>query len=184
MAFCQSCGSPLQPGEKFCQNCGAKVEAAPAAPAATPAASAVPPRPAPPDPYAGRPAAPQEAPAPPQTPAAPASAEEEDIKKNKGMAVLAYLGFLVLIPLFACKASPFARFHTGQGLLLMFAALIIGVAQRILATLLFGSHLWPILNLVFSILMILCGIFALIGIVHAARGQYKGVPIFGKIRLL
>lgn len=43
------------------------------------------------------------------------------------MAVLAYFGILVLIPILAAKESKFARFHANQGLIL----LITGVAYSI-----------------------------------------------------
>ena len=37
MAFCNSCGTALNPGTKFCNKCGAPISAAPAPPAASPA---------------------------------------------------------------------------------------------------------------------------------------------------
>ena len=45
--------------------------------------------------------------------------EQEDIQNNKTMAILAYIGILVLIPIFAAKESKFARFHANQGLVLL-----------------------------------------------------------------
>ena len=42
----------------------------------------------------------------------------QDIAQNKAMAILAYLGILVLIPIFAAKNSAFAKFHANQGLIL------------------------------------------------------------------
>ncbi len=38
--------------------------------------------------------------------------DHNDISANKGMAILAYLDPLVLIPIFAEKGSKFARFHS------------------------------------------------------------------------
>jgi len=40
------------------------------------------------------------------------------------MAILAYLTWLVLIPLFAAKESKFARFHCNQGIVLAVAEII------------------------------------------------------------
>lgn len=51
-----------------------------------------------------------------QPPIAPGKTELQDAQENKGMAVLAYLIFL--IPLLAAKESKFARYHTNQGLVL------------------------------------------------------------------
>ena len=50
--------------------------------------------------------------------------DKKDIEDNKLMGVLAYIGLLFLIPLFAAKESKFAQFHTNQGILLC----IVGVA--------------------------------------------------------
>lgn len=42
--------------------------------------------------------------------------DPQDINNNKGLSVLAYIGFLFLVPLLACPNSKFARYHTNQGL--------------------------------------------------------------------
>lgn len=47
--------------------------------------------------------------------------EQEDINQNKVMAVLAYIGILVLVPLLAAPNSKYARYHVNQGLLLFIA---------------------------------------------------------------
>ena len=57
----------------------------------------------------------------------------EDINNNKAMAILAYLSWLVLIPLFAAKESPFARFHVNQGLCLAIVEIICWVVFGILS---------------------------------------------------
>lgn len=43
------------------------------------------------------------------------TADPQDVQANKVMAILAYFGLLVFVPLFAAKESRFARFHTNQG---------------------------------------------------------------------
>ena len=52
-----------------------------------------------------------------------------DVESNKAMAVLSYLGILVLVPLLGAKNSPFARFHTNQGLILCIATILYSVAM-------------------------------------------------------
>ena len=47
------------------------------------------------------------------------TADPQDVQANKVMAILAYFGLLVFVPLFAAKESRFARFHTNQGLILL-----------------------------------------------------------------
>ena len=123
------------------------------------------------------------------TPDTTANYAPDDIQNNKGMAILAYLSWLVLIPLFAAKNSPFARYHTNQGLILFLLGLVWGVATKIV-TLLLG---WiPILGVVIGILLgiasFVVGIFSVVclvlGIVNAAQGKAKELPIIGGIRIL
>ena len=97
---------------------------------------------------------------------------KEDIEKNKVMAVLAYLIFL--IPLLAAKDSPYARYHTNQGLILFIVAVISSVIAVI-----------PILGwIVAPIISIIVTILAIIGIVNAATGKAKELPIIGKFKLI
>lgn len=133
-------------------------EAAPAAPAA-PAAEA----------------APEVAPAAPVADASPAAdaTDAADASNNKVMAILAYLGILVLVPLLAAKDSKFARFHSNQGLILLIISVVIFFVGRIpgLATL-----AWILNTCVF--------ILAIIGIVNAAKGRFKELPLIGKFRII
>ncbi|MBE5039898.1 zinc ribbon domain-containing protein [Ructibacterium gallinarum] len=111
----------------------------------------------------------------------------EDIRRNKGYAVLAYLGILVLVPILGAKHSAFARFHAGQGLLL----LIIGVAkslffrilQAVLDTTIFGI-LEPAFAAVSGILSLLLLAGMVFGIVCVVQGKAKELPIIGRWRLL
>ena len=60
--------------------------------------------------------------------------DPNDVQSNKVMAILAYFGILFLIPLLAAKESPFARYHTNQGLVLflfMFVCGILGVIPKL-----------------------------------------------------
>ncbi len=102
-----------------------------------------------------------------------AECDQADINSNKVMAILAYLGILVLIPLFAAKDSKFARFHSHQGLLLLLVAILCGVISRI-----------PVIGFIGSILGFISGIFAIIGIVYAIQGKAKELPLIGKYRIL
>ncbi len=99
---------------------------------------------------------------------------QEDIEKNKVMAILAYI--LFLIPLLAAGESPYARYHANQGLLLFIGALIINVVGGVVPFLGWLIVL-PLGNLALLIL-------AIMGIVRAAQGQVKPLPIIGGITLL
>ncbi len=108
-----------------------------------------------------------------------------DINTNKGMAILAYFGPLVFIPIFAAKGSKFARYHSNQGLLLLIAAVAWGIVYSIINSILLAiswrlytvSSIIGILSLVFFVLFI-------IGILNASNGRAKELPVIGKFKLL
>ena len=99
--------------------------------------------------------------------------DEADIKNNKVMAILAYLGILVLIPLFAAKESKFARFHTNQGLILFIIALVCSACAKI-----------KLIGWVFGFVDLAVFIFAIMGIIYACKGECKELPIIGKYRFI
>lgn len=109
----------------------------------------------------------------------------EDIEKNKVMAVLAYLGILVLVPLFAAKESKFARFHTNQGLILFLCSIAFYVVYNILAAIIFAIS-WKLgfIVTVIGLVGIVFLVLAIIGIINAANGRAKELPVIGKYKLL
>jgi uncharacterized membrane protein len=111
--------------------------------------------------------------------------DPKDVQDNKVMAILAYFGILVFIPLFAAKESPFARFHTNQGLILLIANVSYSIAVWIISIILIMIS--PSLALVVSLLYLaslLLLILMIIGIINAAKGEMKELPIIGKYRIL
>lgn len=87
-------------------------------------------------------------------------------QKNVGMAVLCYLGILVLVPLLTdAKKDPFVKFHIKQGLVLLIVDII---ASFIIWVPFVGWILW--LGIV---------VLLIIGIVNAANGQEKELPVIG-----
>ncbi len=100
--------------------------------------------------------------------------DKEDIEKNKAMAILAYIIFL--IPLLAAKESKFAMYHTNQGLVLFLAAMAVNIVGGIIP--LIGWFIvLPIGNLLVLVL-------AILGIVNAAKGEAKPLPLIGGIKLI
>lgn len=101
------------------------------------------------------------------------------------MAILAYLSILVLIPLFAAKESKFARFHTNQGLILAIAEIIFSIAYSIISSILYAIS-WRLgfIATIISICSIVFLILAIIGIVNAADGKAKELPIIGKYKII
>ena len=88
------------------------------------------------------------------------------------MAVLSY--FIFFLPLIAAKDSKLAMCHANQSLVLLIA----GVASGVLGVVpVVGWILSPIIGLGVFILWIL-------GLVQAAQGQMKELPIVGTIKIL
>lgn len=160
MAFCNKCGNQLPDGANNCPNCGAPAENT------------------------------QQNTQNPQdfvnnmmnTNDTTSQFDPQDINNNKGLSVLAYIGFLFLVPLLACPNSKFARYHTNQGLVLFLLEFALGVVTGILGII-------PIAGLIIGgLLSAVGGIFTLVlmimGIINAAQGQAKELPLIGKITLL
>ena len=109
----------------------------------------------------------------------------QDISDGKAMSILAYFGILFFLPLVVCPQSRFGRFHANQGLIL----LIFGFALNLLTGLFSLAFAWvPVLRVLWKILSALLNIpmFALfvIGVVNAANGRAKELPVIGKIRII
>lgn len=111
----------------------------------------------------------------------------EDVQNNKVFAIIAYFGILVLVPIFAAKESKFARFHANQGLGLFICEAAWGIISYIISYLLAVSFSWAMLGLWSVISWLVCIgflVFAIIGIVNAAQGSTKPMPLFGKFKIL
>lgn len=104
--------------------------------------------------------------------------DAKDAADNKVMAILAYLGILFLVPLLAAKESPFARFHANQGLLLFIAGIALYVVYFILLMLV------PMVGLIFGITFLGILVLMIMGIMNAAQGQMKELPLIGKYRII
>ena len=87
------------------------------------------------------------------------------------MAILAYLGILIVIPfLTEAHKDPFVKFHIKQGLVLLITEVIASVIAAI-----------PILGWIASpIIWLICVVLLIMGIVNAASGKEKELPIIGK----
>lgn len=157
MAFCNKCGNQLPEGANNCPNCGSPVgETQQNAQSFVNNVM--------------------------NTADSTAEFDPQDIANNKGMSVLSYIGILFLIPLLACPNSKFARFHTNQGLVLFLLGVALGIVTAIIG-------LIPVIGWIFGGLISAAGsIFTLVlmimGIVNAAQGQAKQLPLIGKITLI
>ncbi len=90
---------------------------------------------------------------------------------NTGMAILCYLGILIVIPLLtAAKDDPFVKFHIKQGLTLI---ILFFVSSAIMIVPILG---WVVGGIAWVVGVIL----AILGIINAVNGAQKELPIIGK----
>ncbi len=104
-----------------------------------------------------------------------------DIEKNKGLSVLAYFSWLVLIPLICAKDSKFARFHCNQGILLAIVETVAGILFGVLGSI---KYIGWVFGIVGGLVEIVMFVLLVIGVINAANGKAKDLPVFGSIRLL
>ncbi len=185
MKFCGNCGAKMEDNVKFCPGCGASTEIQSEQSAQQPSQQSTP-----------APEYNQESKANSNnfgakfqnlnnTADTTAQFDQDDITNNKTMAILAYFGPLVLIPIFAAKGSKFARFHSNQGLLLLLACVAWGIVYAILNAILLAIS-WRLffISSIIGFLSVVFLILCIIGIVNAVNGRAKELPVIGKFKLL
>ena len=169
MTYCGKCGAQVQDGVKFCQGCGAAVETKVENNAQQ----------VPQNDFS------QKIQNLNNTADTTAEFDAQDITSNKAMAILAYFGPLVLIPIFAAKQSKFARYHSNQGLLLLIAAVAWSIVYGIINAILLAIS-WRLYTVssIIGILSIVFFVLFIIGIINASNGRAKELPIIGKFKIL
>jgi len=106
----------------------------------------------------------------------PVVSDDADVEKNKGMAILAY--FLFFIPMLTdAKNSKFAMFHANQSLVLLIFSTVGWIVSSMLAFILIGFLLMPLVGIVSLV-------FWIMGIINAATGKTKELPLIGGIHIL
>ena len=191
MSFCTRCGTRLTDEQDLCPTCGAPNRTADSAPAyddTQPAYTA-------PEDTAPNHTAPGSRPQfSSKITDRTAEFDKNDIYKNNVFAVLAYLSWLVLIPILCAKDSAYAKFHANQGLVLTIASTALGVITGIIRGVLgllvnatgsgFIAFVVGLIELVLALPSLALGILAIMGIVFAAQGKAKELPFVGKFRIL
>ena len=113
--------------------------------------------------------------------------DPKDAEENKIMAILAYLGFpLVLVPILAAKESPFARYHANQGLVMCIAAFALGAVAMILMIILglISLTLAFLAYAVYAVAGLGFFVFMIMGILNVINGEAKELPIIGKYQII
>ena len=201
MALCNNCGQQLPENANACPYCGTFVNGQNAQQAAQPVEQQAPQQnyqqnyqQAPRQNY-------QQGYAPQQGYAQPYVTPDMDVQQSKGIAWLSYMGLLFLIPMFVRRQSDYTRFHVKQGVTLFAVELAYGVTYSILMAIInaiFPGHYtysylyylpsYYVHSSVYNVFSFLLGlgyifflVVAIIGIVNAATGKRKELPLIGKI---
>ncbi len=127
-----------------------------------------------------------------------AAHDPADIQNNKVMGILAYIGPLVFVPMFGAKASRFARFHANQGLITFILNAGYGIVHFILTLILHAifplewvslfsvsrGAVYNIISTILGLVWIPLAALAILGIINAANGKAKELPLVGKFKIL
>ena len=183
MAFCPKCGTQVAAETRFCPSCGAEVEAAAASSAPNNAQTTG---------TQGN-----QSKGFFDTPDTTAEFDAKDIADNKIMGILSYFGLLVLVPIFAAPTSKFAKYHANQGVVLCIVMVAYSILSGILTAIIrvpttysvwgisytdYGAPGW--LTAILGLLWLPLGVLAILGIINAANGKCKELPIIGKFKIL
>lgn len=99
--------------------------------------------------------------------------------------VVGYIGVIGLIIAFAAGTREQSKFHLNQSLVLVIATLILSIISGIAGGI---AGVVPILGLILtlvtSICSIACFVFMILGIINAAKGVEKPLPVIGGIQIL
>lgn len=167
MKYCIKCGEKVNDDAQFCPGCGAKI------PEGTEEKKQS---------YDG-----QQEQYTYQSAGGPEYFRPENVRQNKAMGVLSYIGILVLIPLLAGnKQSEYVRFHLNQGAVLFIISAIVNILDEhgFFGISLFHLIDFGIFGLVLDLLNLILFIMMIIGIVSACRGTKVELPVIGQIRLV
>ena len=95
--------------------------------------------------------------------------------------VVAYLSWIGLLAAFVMGDRAASRFHLNQSLAIWLAGTVAGIAGRLLGWLpLVG---WAA-DLAVGLMLVLCVVCWFIGIISAASGTEKEIPLLGRFKLL
>lgn len=107
---------------------------------------------------------------------------EKDKSDGKVMAILAYIGILVFIPLLTQKNNRFVMFHVQQGLGLFLAWVVLWILFMFVDRMIFSNMMvFPICggSIIYGVLKLGLFILMILGIINASKGEMKELPVVG-----
>lgn len=93
--------------------------------------------------------------------------KKTDVKDEKLMAILSYIGLLFIVPLILKPNDKFVKFHVKQGIILTIGWMV-------------GSVLYPLLGLGFLVHIAVL-VLSIMGIMNVSEGKTKDLPIVGDL---
>lgn len=93
--------------------------------------------------------------------------KKTDVKDEKLMAILSYIGLLFIVPLILKPNDKFVKFHVKQGIILTIGWMV-------------GSVLYPLLGLGFLVHVAVL-VLSIMGIMNVSEGKTKDLPIVGDL---
>lgn len=172
MAFCGKCGKQFEDGTAFCPSCGAQANA--------PAQQQAPVQQANTQNSISTEKVEEAVKNFLNTTDTTSEFDNADIESNKIMAILAYLfgGLLFFLPLVAASNSKFGKYHANQAFTLLLVSIVFAIVGII-----FG--LIPIIKFIVPPVLGICVlVLMVIGMINAATGKAKELPIIGKYTFL
>lgn len=119
--------------------------------------------------------------------------DADDVKENKILALISYLGYIFFIPMIVKPYSRYLRFHGNQGLTLCLYLIAVSIVSTVITSLIgiaghasIGAAIAvTIINSIIA--LIFYGsyiVLAVIGIYNAVKGYARELPVIGRIRIL
>lgn len=103
-----------------------------------------------------------------------AESYDADVQENRSLGYLCYLGPLLIIPLLVRPKSRFLRYHCNQGLLLLIAAVLVGIFDGL-------PGIGWLIGIAGSIATL---IWLVQGMLNVNRGVRRPLPLIGDITIL
>lgn len=101
-----------------------------------------------------------------------------DVEVNKPMAIIAYILFFIPLLTGDCKKSPFVKYHTNQGTVLIIVSFVFTILSGILSSIPFVGGIFLLVSLFVNIAP------RILGIINVMHGKKEPIPVIGKITII